>query len=222
MPRPSTTVAAKRGRPASFDRTEVLDRAMRVFWAKGFAATSMNDLIDAMGIASPSIYAAFGSKAGLYAAALEHYVALHEHLVSQAMHRPTVKESIETLLRNAVGVFSRTGFPGGCMVEQTAGEAGDMPSELMARVRGMRMDNNENFAKRIRKGVKDGDVPAGANVRTIASFYATVYRGLSLSARGGTGTDELNAVVTSAIAAWPVLTDLPRSQPKRGRSGSAG
>ena len=61
-----------RGRPRSFDREVALDQAMRVFWSKGFAGTSLGDLTSAMGIASPSLYAAFGSKEGLFASCLAH------------------------------------------------------------------------------------------------------------------------------------------------------
>ena len=62
------------GRPEGFDRDAALEAAMVLFWRKGFAATSMNDLCDAMGVRSPSLYAAFGSKEALYLEAIEHYV----------------------------------------------------------------------------------------------------------------------------------------------------
>jgi AcrR family transcriptional regulator len=62
------------GRPRGFDRDAALEAAMFLFWRKGFAATSMSDLCDAMGISSPSLYAAFGSKEALYLEAVEHYV----------------------------------------------------------------------------------------------------------------------------------------------------
>lgn len=205
MQLPSTPHAPKRGRPVSFDRDEVLGQAMGVFWAKGFAGASMSDLTAAMGIASPSLYAAFGSKESLYRAALEYYVALHKEVVRRIMELPTAHESIEGLLRNAVTVFSRTDFPSGCMVEQTAGEACDMSAELVASLREMRAANDQNFSARLRKGVEDGDVPAGTDIRAVAAFYATVHKGLSLSARGGTGSEELNSAVTSAMAAWPLL-----------------
>jgi AcrR family transcriptional regulator len=205
MPHLSTPITPKRGRPVSFDRDEVLEQAMRVFWAKGFAGASMNDLTAAMGIASPSLYAAFGSKASLYRATLDHYVALHRAVILRIMELPTAHESIEGLLRNAVTVFSRTDFPSGCMVEQTAAEACDMSPELVTSLCEMRAANDENFSTRLRRGVEDGDVAAGTDIHAVAAFYATVRKGLSLSARGGTGPDELNSVVTSAMAAWPLL-----------------
>lgn len=206
MSLPSTSPAPKRGRPVSFTRHEVLERAMCVFWAKGFAGASLNDLTAAMGIASPSLYAAFGSKENLYHATLDHYVALHKEVISRIMELPTAYESIEGLLRNAVSVYSRNDFPSGCMLEQTAVESCDLSPELMASFCEMRAANDDNFVTRLRKGVEDGDVYAGTNVHAVASFYITVHRGLSLSARGGTGPDELNSVITSAMAAWPLLT----------------
>ena len=66
-------VRRPRGRPRAFDREAVLRRAMELFWAKGFDHCSMNDLVEAMGINSPSIYAAFGSKEDLFREALALY-----------------------------------------------------------------------------------------------------------------------------------------------------
>ncbi|MEK6314987.1 TetR/AcrR family transcriptional regulator [Burkholderia gladioli] len=205
MPQQPKPLASKRGRPVSFDREEVLERAMRVFWKNGFAGTSMSELIAAMGIASPSLYAAFGSKAALYREALDHYLTLHQEDTARIMELPTARESIEGLLRHAVTVFSRTGFPSGCMVEQTAGEAGDMPPDIVKSLREMRASNKQNFQSRLRRGIEDGDVAAGTDIRAVGAFYATVLKGLSLSAKGGTGTSELNSVITSAMAAWPLL-----------------
>src|ERR1700733_6957952 len=62
------------GRPREFDRDAALEAAMLLFWRKGFAMTSMNDLCEAMGIRSPSLYAAFGDKEALYLQAVDHYV----------------------------------------------------------------------------------------------------------------------------------------------------
>ena len=64
------------GRSKSYDRDEVTDRAMRLFWAQGFHATSTRELTDAMGVNAYSLYAEFGSKEALYEAALERYEAL--------------------------------------------------------------------------------------------------------------------------------------------------
>ena len=66
---------AERGRPRRFDRQAALERAMEVFWERGYQAASMTDLTEAMGINSPSLYAAFGSKEELYREAIGHFAA---------------------------------------------------------------------------------------------------------------------------------------------------
>ncbi len=78
--------ARSRGRPRGFDRQEALEQATRLFWVKGYEATSIADLTQAMGIGSPSLYAAFGSKEALYAESLQHYAETNEHLVWAAFH----------------------------------------------------------------------------------------------------------------------------------------
>lgn len=203
---PVATPAPQRGRPRSFDREQVLEQAMHVFWAKGFAGASMSDLTAAMGIASPSLYAAFGSKEGLYREAIDHYVALYSPSFWGVMDLPTAREAVEALLRTAARVFSADGSPNGCMVMQTAAESGDLSPELTDSLCQMRDSNAETLARRVQRGVEDGDVAPGTDVRAVADFYATVHKGLSLSARGGAGADELNSVVTSAMAAWAPLT----------------
>ena len=205
-PSPDTASPPVRGRPRSFDRDQALDAAMRVFWTKGFAGASMSDLTAAMGIASPSLYAAFGSKEGLYREAIDHYVALYSPSFWGVMDLPTAREAVEGLLRNAARVFSDDQFPSGCMVMQTAAEIGEFSPDLADSLCQMRGSNAETLARRLERGIADGDVGAGTDVRAVADFYATVHKGLSLSARGGAGADELNSVVTSAMAAWGPLT----------------
>ena len=63
------------GRPREFDRDAALEAAMLLFWRKGFAMTSMSDLCEAMGIRSPSLYAAFGNKRRMFELALRRYCA---------------------------------------------------------------------------------------------------------------------------------------------------
>src|SRR6201996_9782455 len=87
------------GRPREFDRDAALEAAMLQFWRKGFAATSMNDLCDAMDVRSPSLYAAFGSKEALYLEAVERYVDIQGHRVWDKIDDgATARAGIENLL----------------------------------------------------------------------------------------------------------------------------
>src|ERR1700761_9677931 len=87
------------GRPREFDRDAALEAAMLLFWRKGFAATSMTDLCDAMDVRSPSLYAAFGSKEELYLEAVERYVDIQGHLVWDRLEDgATARAGVENLL----------------------------------------------------------------------------------------------------------------------------
>src|SRR5260370_31472836 len=87
------------GRPRGFDRDTALEAAMFLFWRKGFAATSMNDLCDAMGIGSPSLYAAFGSKEALYLEAVEYYLrAQGPPIWEKLAEGTTARDGIHNLL----------------------------------------------------------------------------------------------------------------------------
>lgn len=202
----SDTAPRTRGRPRGFDRDQALDKAMRVFWAKGFSGASLSDLTAAMGIASPSLYAAFGSKEGLFREAVQHYTDRFSESFWGVMQAPTARESVEGLLRNAAQVFTDGEHPSGCMVIQTAAETGEMSPELAARMCEIRARTTETIAARIRKGVEDRELSPATDAQAVARFYAAVHKGLSLSAKGGASREELDSVVTSAMAAWEPLT----------------
>src|ERR1700744_3779832 len=104
------------GRPREFDRDAALDAAMLLFWRKGFATTSMSDLCDAMGVRSPSLYAAFGSKEALYLEAMERYVGIQGHLVWDGLGGTTARAGVENLLIAAAETLPKSrATPAGCM-----------------------------------------------------------------------------------------------------------
>src|SRR5579864_9578870 len=105
------------GRPREFDRDVALQEAMLVFWRKGFLATSMNDLCDAMGVRSPSLYAAFGGKEALYLEAVEHYVErFGPPIWDRLSEGTTAREGVEELLLAATKSLPESkAIPGGCM-----------------------------------------------------------------------------------------------------------
>lgn len=95
------------GRPRQFDREAALRTARDVFWARGFEATSMSDLVAALGIASARIYAAFGSKERLFKEAIELYEREEGAFSTQALsEQPTAYQAIERLLLDAVDLYT--------------------------------------------------------------------------------------------------------------------
>lgn len=204
---------AARGRPRAFDRDAALNAAMELFWRKGFSATSMADLCAAMGINAPSLYAAFGSKEGLYEAALQHYEQAAAPLIWGGFETaPTARGSIAGLLMASAANLPGTDRPPGCMVTlSTAGQEGcERLGELVAQARA---EGEAMIAGRLRRAVAEGELPPGTDCAALAAFYACVQHGMSIEARDGADRAKLEAIARSALAAWPALTGASASPP---------
>ncbi|RUW44539.1 TetR/AcrR family transcriptional regulator, partial [Mesorhizobium sp. M8A.F.Ca.ET.021.01.1.1] len=108
---------SERGRPRTFDRTAALRRAMDVFWAKGYEGASISDLAAAMGINSPSLYAAYGSKEALFLEATDLYSRVEGADIWLALEEaPTARLAIERFLHRTAKAYSQTDRPQGCLI----------------------------------------------------------------------------------------------------------
>src|SRR3977135_1973575 len=108
------------GRPREFDADQALDRALQVFWRKGYEGASLPDLTRAMGINRPSLYAAFGNKEALFRKALDSYHDGPAAFVRGALEEPTARAVVEALLRGTVDLLSSPRNPPGCLMVQGA------------------------------------------------------------------------------------------------------
>ena len=104
-----------RGRPREFDADKALDRAMRVFWRKGFLGASLTDLTRAMRVSRPSLYAAFGDKEQLFRRALERYFEGPSSYTHEALRAPTARAVVEQILYGAINMLTGPGSPATCM-----------------------------------------------------------------------------------------------------------
>ncbi|QJE71891.1 TetR/AcrR family transcriptional regulator [Aerophototrophica crusticola] len=197
-----------RGRPRQFDADAALDRALEVFWRKGFDGASLTDLTEAMGINRPSLYACYGDKAALFEKAVDRYLsgpaAPGLRLLAAA---PTARDGVAALLAASAAALAAPGNqPTGCLLVHGAlsgsGECAGVEDMLAAK----RAGTERAIRARIERGLADGDVPAGTDAATLARFYATVLNGLAVQARGGATAADLEAVAGMAMAAWPAGT----------------
>ena len=217
--RPATSsVAPRRGRPASFDRDEALAAAMVVFWSKGYEGATLEDLLAAMGgLTAPSLYHAFGSKEELFRAAVDLYVATVANKAITALERaPSARAGVEAMLRAATEGFCGTSGPRGCMLVSSAAKCARGNDGVEAYARSMRLAAPVPLKRRLQRAVEEGELPASIDTGRVAAFYATVVQGLGLRAGDGVSRAELMAVIDGAMDAWDVLTKAVR-RPRRVR-----
>jgi len=204
---------ARRGRPRSFDRAEALERAMRVFWERGYEGASLAALTQAMGINAPSLYAAFGSKEELFREALSLYDATEGAPMTRALtEAPTARAAVETILRANVDLCSDSANPGGCMMVLSATAGSPALGTVRAQLTENRHASEDALRRRLDEAVASGELARDTDTAAVAAFYTTVVHGLSIQALDGASSEQLTRIVDAAMAAWEVL-----APPGRGR-----
>jgi AcrR family transcriptional regulator len=192
-----------RGRPREFDIDQALDRALAVFWRKGYEGASLPELTRAMGINRPSLYAAFGNKEALFRRALDRYDQGPAGYFREALNEPTARAVAHRLLDGAVDLLTDRRNPRGCLLVQAAlacGEAADPVRQELAAVRAALQDR---IRKRLERARRDGELPRSVDCADLARYLATVLHGLAVQAATGATRAQLRRVARLAMRAWP-------------------
>lgn len=203
----------KRGRPSRFDREEALQRAMELFWARGYEGVTLDDLQVAMGgITPPSFYHAFGSKEQLFLKAADLYLATIGDPTVQALEEgETARESVEAMLRLTAESISVPGKPHGCLLVLGATNCAPSNKGPQDYLHAIRQRAPQVIEQRMNRGVTEGDLPPELDTAAIAAFYATLIHGLGVRAGDGASREALMAAVDGGMAAWDALIAKPGS-----------
>ena len=197
-----TESRASLGRPRAFDIDRALDRALRVFWEKGYEGTSLSDLTKAIGINRPSLYAAFGNKESLFRKALDRYEKTAA-FVLDAINEPTARRFAEGLLHSAADMVTNPHNPPGCLTVRGALASGEEADPIRLELALRRSEGEASIRKRLDRAKREGDLPPHANPADLARYLATVYQGMSVQAAGGATREQLRRVAKIALRAWP-------------------
>lgn len=191
----SESVKSRGGRPRSFDRDAAVDTAMRLFWRHGYEGVSIGDLTAAIGVAAPSLYSAFGNKAGLYREAITCYEETYGLLDLTPIDAATsLPEAVRLLLEGAIQAVTHPDRERGCMISSGMVACHPDHAVLARDVAGRREAIRERIAQTLgRFGEFD-------RVSRLARHLAAVMQGISIQARDGVERLQLNEIVEEVIA----------------------
>ncbi|WP_279498190.1 TetR/AcrR family transcriptional regulator [Actinomadura rubrisoli] len=184
---------------------------MDLYWERGYEGTSLSDLAQAMGIASASIYACFGSKEELFRKVMMLYGTTSGERPRRALReQPTARAAIHAMLRATADEITRPDTPHYCMLILAAPSGAVENHTVREFLADLRRDMLTINKDRLARGVTDGDLTVPpARLDAIARYYTTVVQGLSIQARDGATRAELEEVITCAMAAWDTFTSTP-------------
>ncbi len=180
-----------------------LDRALEVFWARGYEGATLPELTRAMGINRPSLYAAFGNKEQLFRKALDHYQTGPQSFLAEALKKPTARETVEAIFSGFVGMQRDQVKARGCMIVSGALVCGEEAEPVRRELVRLRQAAVTMLRERFERAVREGDLPHRTDCLTLARYIATVLNGLAIQAVSGATAEELRQVAAWAMRAWP-------------------
>ena len=166
-------------RPKAFNEEDVLDKAVEVFWAKGYEATSMQALVDAMGIQRGSLYSAFGSKQQLFLKSLDRYgVVVVKKLLEILESKPSAIESIQLFFAQLVEHLITAGPLRGCLVTNSAIERGLSDEATKQKVLHLLNAIEKGFYQTLLRAQEKGEITKDCNLTALAEYFTSSMQGL--------------------------------------------
>ncbi|NMM45937.1 TetR/AcrR family transcriptional regulator [Rhodospirillaceae bacterium KN72] len=184
-------------RTKSFDPDTVLDKAVEVFWSRGFEAASVEDLVAGTGVNRASLYGTFGDKKDLFLKAIDRY---NDHSSIKATAETTAP--VRAVLENLFGGLierSTDGRYAGCLITNTVAEFGSSDPEILARVRSSLAERENALDRLLRRGQEEGDVPVNADIRARARHLLAAIQGIQVISKINPDPRALQKIADEAV-----------------------
>lgn len=185
-------------RQREFDRVETLNKALEVFWQKGYAATSTSDLLEAMQIGRQSMYDTFGDKRSLYLEALQRYNEASVNDLLRHLKGDSGLAAIDNMLQ-AFASRPRRDNAKGCMGVNAIAEFGVSDEEVNALRDASGKRLNHAVEAQLLAAVAAGEIPADTDITQAAAFVAATLSGMKISAKAGASVATLRAIASFAV-----------------------
>ncbi len=188
------------GRPKQFNHDEALGKAMDVFWTKGYEATSVQDLLDHMGINRGSMYGTFGDKHALFVEAVEHYARTVMRQVHDTLEAPG---SPLGNVRRFIAMWADMAASGecrGCLITNTAVELAPHNPAVAQAVKSALSLLEKALHKTLERAVDAGELPAETNTRALARFLTSTGQGLVVMGKANVSRATIKDIVNVTLS----------------------
>ena len=200
-------------RPREFNADAALNRALDVFWSKGYEATSVDDLCAITGLSRSSLYSTFGSKRDLLLRSVDRYVERRTPDIAAILAQPMpVREAFATLARHFIAQIVSGPGRRGCFLGNCAAELPRGDRAALARVRQGLARTEATFRAALMRAVARGELPSDVDIRALARFLTAGFQGLRLIGKVNPGRAALEDVARTMLQCLD-----PSAQTKRNR-----
>ncbi|MFJ2555932.1 MULTISPECIES: TetR/AcrR family transcriptional regulator [unclassified Streptomyces] len=203
---------SNRGRPRAFDRDRAVLDAARLFWRRGYSGTSTRALTAALGLSTSSLYAAFGSKAGLFEEAVRTYAERYREIYQQAVAENDVRTVIERILTDSVHEFTQPGdtHPG-CLISSAVMTDSTSTLDTSAYIAELHSSNEQALLVRIERAIQDGELAVGTDPAVLTGLIQSVWHGLSV--RSNDDAARAGLLATAHLAHQLICRQLTSRRP---------
>ena len=188
-------------RTKDFDEDEILNKAVTLFWHKGYNGTSMQELVDALGISRSSLYDTYVDKHTLYVKALEYYQnTASGNLASVVNNSPSARDAVKCLLELTTADLLKDKQHKGCFMVNAEVEVAPHDSKIKNIVRKNEQQIEDLFRQAIQRGQENGEITNKQDAKALARFFMNTVKGIRVSAKSTTDKAFFSDIISTALS----------------------